>query len=518
MLLESNGEYSGFERLRPAYRMLYSNSPADETSRFEVQAEGSLSLDAAFWMDRTMNLSITGELYLKKSSLYMIGGLRAEKALMDLLSISGAGYLVLDNSGGFYSRYIVELGITPLPDVQIYAGYGWGSLKESFIGNLQKSGFYFGMRFKFDDSWFFEKKNDGRLSLYFFEDRNLDRVMEPDEESIPVRIRIGETEYQSDERGRIEIVLPADLHRVELIEYPSGMISLVDAPVEINVTESGVRDFDWPFMKSPAYLNVAVFVDSNTSGQFEEGEEYIESFSVSVGEESIFTTSGTLTVPVTPGEMKLSLDLASFGEGVSITTGAVDINVELEPGERASVRFGIAYERTMEVTLFDDLNGNGTREPEEPLLDASGVLTIGGRPFRVNSQTLLEGVPSGKSRVVLSMGKGFERLYSRTTEIETVEVGEKGDTRLEIGFAKRSSLNISIIEQAGDYLYEVVNLNVDGVEFQVFGMIERVGLVFGEHSIEITELPQGYAVSENLRTIWLEPGMTGNLELNVHEE
>lgn len=549
MLFESSGEYSGFERLRPAYHMLYSNSPAVETSRFEAQAElayvpdlrrplvllfqadyysqtregikdteGSLSIDSAFWMDKTMNFSLTGELYLKKSSLYMIGGLRIEKTLMDLLSISGSGYLVLDKSGRLYNRYIVEMGITPLPDTQIYAGYGWGSLEESFIGNLQKNGFYFGMRFKFDDSWFFKKKKEGRLNLYFFEDQNLDQIMETSEKPVPVRVKIGDTEYQSDERGLIEIDLPAGLHTVELIEYPSGMISLVSGPLEISVPESGVRNFYWPFMKSPAYLNVAVFVDSNTSGQFEEGEEYIESFSVSVGEESIFTTSGTLTVPITPGEMKLSLDLASFGEGVSITTGAVDINVELEAGEIESVRFGIAYERRMEVTLFDDLNGNGTRELEEPLLDASGVLTIGGRPFRVNSQTILEGVPSGKSQVVLSMEKGFERLYSRTTEIETVEVDEKGDTRLEIGFAKRSSLNISIIDESGDYLYEVVSLNVDGVEFQVFGFIELVGLVFGEHLVEVIDLPKGYVVSDNFRTVWLEPGSKGDLSISVEKE
>ncbi len=170
------------------------------------------------------------------------------------------------------------------------------------------------------------------------------------------------------------------------------------------------------------------------------------------------------------------------------------------------------------MVLFRDLNANSLRESDEPLLDASGILTIGGKPFRIGSRTILEGVPAGVSRASLTMDRGFERLYSRTTSIETIEVDEKGDTRLEIGFAQRSSLNISLIDETGDYLYEVVSLNVDGIEFQVFGMIELVGLVFGEHSIEITELPNGYTVSENLRTIWLEPGKNSDLTISVEKK
>ncbi len=49
-------------------------------------------------------------------------------------------------------------------------------------------------------------------------------------------------------------------------------------------------------------------------------------------------------------------------------------------------------------------------------------------------------------------------------------------------------------------------------------MIELVGLVFGEHSIEITNLPQGYVVSDYLRTIWLAPGKNGDLRISVEKE
>jgi len=356
------------------------------------------------------------------------------------------------------------------------------------------------------------------MILRFFRDVNLDQRADSGDEPVPVSVKIGDKEYESNEMGIIDISLPAGLYTLELIEFPDGLISLVEEPVQLSVTGYGVEEFSWPFMESPAFIDISVFIDSNISGRFEEGEEYLNSFSVYMGEDSIFTTTGTLILPVSPGEIRLSLDVSSFGEGVSITTGEVDLELSLKPGEKKEIQFGIAFERRMEVLLFNDLNGNGQRESEEPLLDASGVLTIGGKPFRLVSQTLLEGVPSGRSKAVISMDRGFERLYSRTTPIEAIEVDEKGDTRLEIGFAQRSSLNISLIDETGDYLYEVVSLNVDGIEFQVFGMIELVGLVFGEHSIEITDLPQGYVVSDYLRTIWLAPGMTGNLELNVHEE
>lgn len=548
-LFESRGEYFGLDRLRPAYHLLYTNNLSLESSRFEIQAElaylpdiqtplvvlfqaayyvdsrngattseGSLSLDTAFWLDRSTNFTLTGELYLKKNSLYTIGGLRFEKTFIDFLSLAGAGYLVADSGGGFFSRYIVEFGISPLPDTQIYAGYGWGNLTESFVGNLQRDGFYFGVRVKFDDSWFFKKDNMGRMNLNFFADVNLDQKAGSGDRPIQVRVRIGDKEYESNEMGNIDVSLPAGLYSVELIEFPEGLISLVEEPLQLCVMEYGVNEFSWPFMESPSYIDISVFIDSNTSGQFENGEEHLDSFSVSMGEDSIFTTTGTLTLPVSPGEIKLSLDLSSFGEGVSITTGAVDVELTLKAGEKKAIHFGIAFERRMEVLIFNDLNGNGLRESEEPLLDASGVLIIGGRPFRVGSQTLLEGVPSGQSQAALNMDKGFERLYSRTTSIETIEVDEKGDTRLEIGFAQRSSLNISLIDETGDYLYEVVSLNVDGIEFQVFGMIELVGLVFGEHSIEITDLPKGYTVSENLRTIWLEPGKNSDLTISVEKE
>jgi hypothetical protein len=549
VLFESRGEYFGLDRLRPAYHLLYTNNLSLESSKFEIQAElaylpdiqtplvvlfqaayyvdsrngvasseGNLSLDTAFWLDRETNFTLTGELYLKKSSIYVVGGLQLEKTFANIIGLSGAGYLVIDGGGNLFNRYIVELGISPIPDTQIYAGYGWGNLTESFIGNLQKDGFYFGVRVKFDDSWFFKKDNMGKMSLSFFRDVNLNQRADSGDKPVPVRVKIGDKEYESDEMGNIDVSLPAGLYSVELIEFPGGLISLVEEPIQLSVMEYGVREFSWPFMESPSYIEISVFIDSNTSGKFENGEGYLDSFSVSMGEDSIFTTTGTLTLPVSPGEIKLSLDLSSFGEGVSLTTGAVDVELTLKAGEKKGIQFGIAFERRMEVLIFNDLNGNGVRELEEPLLDASGVLIIGGRPFRVGSQTLLEGVPSGQSQTALNMDKGFERLYSRTTSIEIIEVDEKGDTRLEIGFAQRSSLNISLIDETGDYLYEVVSLNVDGIEFQVFGMIELVGLVFGEHSIEITDLPKGYTVSENLRTIWLEPGKNSDLTISVEKK
>jgi len=356
------------------------------------------------------------------------------------------------------------------------------------------------------------------MILRFFRDVNLDQRADSGDEPVPVSVKIGDKEYESNEMGIIDVSLPAGLYSVELIDSPEGLISLVEEPLQLCVMEYGVNEFSWPFMESPSYIDISVFIDSNTSGQFENGEEHLDSFSVSMGEDSIFTITGTLTLPVSPGEIKLSLDLSSFGEGVSITTGAVDVELTLKAGEKKAIHFGIAFERRMEVLIFNDLNGNGLRESEEPLLDASGVLIIGGRPFRVGSQTLLEGVPSGQSQAALNMDKGFERLYSRTTSIETIEVDEKGDTRLEIGFAQRSSLRISLVDESGEYLYEVVSLSVDGVEFQVYGMIELVGLVFGEHIVEIANLPKGFFISDSQISIWLEPGMTGDIEIAVERK
>ncbi|PNS34728.1 DUF11 domain-containing protein [Mesotoga sp. B105.6.4] len=548
-LIESRGEYLGLDRLRPAYHILFTNDLKTQSSRFEVQAglayvpqlrsplallaegayyisrngeettsEGRLTLDTVFWYDRTFNFALTGEIYLKKNMVYTINGLRAEKSFADLFYITGAGYLVNDNRGGFYNRFIVQAGLTLWPDTVVYAGYGFGSLKESFLGNLRRDGFYFGVKIKLDDSWFFKSRNTGKLNLYFFLDKDLDTKFDTGEMPTSVKVRIDGEEYESDENGVISVELPVGLYRVELVEYPDSLVSLLKDSPELHVTEYGSRDFYWPFMESPAYVDIRIFVDSNSSGTYDKEEEYLKSFSINIGEDVVFTEDGTLTIPVSPGIIRISLDLASLGSGVSITTGSLNRQLELKPGERKNVEFGVAFQRKIEVVLFRDLNANGLRESDEPLLDASGILTIGGKPFRIGSQTVLEGVPAGVSRASLTMDRGFERLYSRTTSIETIEVDEKGDTRLEIGFAQRSSLNISLIDETGDYLYEVVSLNVDGIEFQVFGMIELVGLVFGEHSIEITDLPKGYTVSENLRTIWLEPGKNSDLTISVEKK
>ena len=548
-LIESRGEYLGLDRLKPAYHILFTNDLKAQSSRFEVQAglayvpqlrsplallaegayyisrngeektsEGRLTLDTVFWYDRTFNFSLTGEIYLKKGMVYTINGLRAEKSFADLLSIAGAGYFVNDNRGGFYYRLIVETGLTIWPDTSIYAGYGFGSLKESFLGNLRKDGFYFGVRIKLDDSWFFKSRNTGKLNLYFFVDKDLDTKFDTGEIPASVKVRIDGKDYESDENGVVSVELPVGLYRVELIEQPDSLISLLDDPPELQVTEYGSRDFYWPFMESPAYVDIRIFVDSNSSGTYDEEEKYLKSFSINIGEDVLFTQDGTLTVPVSSGTIRISLDMASLGSGVSITTGSLNRQIEVKPGERKSVEFGVAFQRKIEVVLFRDLNANGLRESEEPLLDASGILTIGGKPFRIGSRTVLEGVPSGVSRASLTMDRGFERLFSRTTRIETIEVNEMGDTLVAIGFAEKSALSISFLEEDGDYFYEVVTLKINGVEFQAFGIIELVGLVFGEQSIELVGLPGGYTCDEPELSVWLEPGARGEIEVVVRRE
>lgn len=548
-LIESRGEYLGLERLKPAYHILYTNDLKTRSSRFEVQAglayvpqlrsplallsegayyisrnaeettsEGRLTLDTVFWYDRTFNFALTGEIYLKKNMVYTINGLRAEKSFADLFYITGAGYLVNDNRGGFYNRFIVQVGLTLWPDTVIYAGYGFGSLKESFLGNLRKDGFYFGVKIKLDDSWFFKSRNTGKLNLYFFLDKDLDTKYDTGEMPASVKVRIDGKEYESNESGVISVELPVGLYRVELVEYPDSLVSLLESSPELQVTEYGSRDFYWPFMESPAYVDIRIFVDSNSSGTYDEQEEYLKSFSINIGEDVVFTEDGTLTIPVSAGIIRISLDLASLGSGVSITTGSLNRQLELKPGERKSVEFGVAFQRKIEVVLFRDLNANGLRESDEPLLDASGILAIGGKPFRIGSRTVLEGVPSGRSPVSLTMDRGFEKLYSRTTAIDTVEVADTGDTVLEIGFAEKSSLMLSFLDEKGDYFYDVISVKIDGIEFQAFGIIELVGLVFGEHSVEITGLPKGFRCDRYIYEIWLEPGGRGELEVVIVKE
>jgi len=549
LLIESTGEYLGFESLKPAYRILFAQDFKLQNGKFEVQtglayrpdwrtpltvlfegayyinrqkekidSEGRLTLDVAYWLDRTVNLSLTGEIYLKNGLLYAVAGLQAEKHFFDLFSLSGGAYLVSDNAGNLYNRFTVEAGFSPLPDTQLYAGYGWGTLLESFTGNLQKSGFYFGVRVKFDDGWFFKNSDRGSLSLLFFRDRDFDGQIDPDETPVRARVKIGEQEYESDENGEVRVNLPAGLYTVDLLEYPGDLISLLDGSADLSVTGYGTRQFNWPFMESPAFLDIRVFVDSNSSGKLDGDEKPLQSFSLSVGEDVLFTTDGTLTVPVTPGNVKVSLDLSSFGDGVSVTSGGLDISLSLKPGERRGIEFGLAFERKVEVVLFRDLNANGLRESDEPLLDASGILAIGGKPFRIGSRTVLEGVPSGRSPASLTMDRGFEKLYSRITTIDTVEVAETGDTVLEIGFAEKSSLMISFLDEKGDYFYDVVTVKIDGIEFQAFGIIELVGLVFGDHLVEVTGLPKGFKCDRYLYEIWLEPGGSGEIEVVIGKE
>ena len=193
-----------------------------------------------------------------------------------------------------------EAGFSPLPDTQLYAGYGWGTLLESFTGNLQKSGFYFGVRVKFDDGWFFKNSDRGSLSLLFFRDRDFDGQIDPEEPPVRARVKIGGQEYESDENGEVRVNLPAGLYTVELLESPGDLISLLDGSADLSVTGYGTRQFNWPFMESPAFLDIRVFVDSNSSGKLDGDEKPLQSFSLSVGEDVLFTTDGTLTVPVTP--------------------------------------------------------------------------------------------------------------------------------------------------------------------------------------------------------------------------
>lgn len=549
ILTESKGKYFAFEKLKPAYHVLYTNDLKLETSNFEVQAgvtylpkwksplsilaegayyynkkgeeitsEGRLTLDTVYWYDKALNFSLTGEIYLRKGLIYSINGLRAEKWIEDVFYISGAGYIVNDNSGRFYNRTILETGFSLWPDTEIYAGYGFGSLKESFFGSLRKDGFYFGSRIKFDDSWFFKDSKKGTLSLHFFNDKNLDKKFDTDETPVKVKVRIDGKEYESDENGVINIELPAGLYEVELLEYPDSLISLLKENPKLKITKNGSRNYYWPLMDSPAYVDIRIFIDSNSSGKHDEGERYLNSFSINIGDDVIFTDQGTLTIPVSSGNIRISLDLASLGSDVSLTTGSLNKKLELLPGKRTSVEFGVIFQRKVEVILFKDLNANGLRESEEPLLNASGIFTVGGKPFRINAQTILEGVPSGISKANLTMERGFERMFSRTTDIDSIEINETGNTLIEIGFSEKSALSVTFLEDNGDYFYEVVTLKIDGKEFQALGAIELVGLTFGEHLVEIVDIPEGYTCDKSKYRIWLEPGSRREIEIIVRNE
>ncbi|MGC9384590.1 MAG: hypothetical protein ACP5D6_08335 [Kosmotogaceae bacterium] len=549
LLVESKGEYYGSESLKPTYHVLYTNDINVEISRFEVQAgvayipswkrplailaegayyynrkgeeittEGRLTLDIVYWYDRALNFSLTGEIYLKKDLVYAINGLRAEKWIEDLFYISGAGYIVNDNRGGFYNRFILETGFSLWPDTEIYAGYGFGSLKESFFGSLRKDGFYFGARIKFDDSWFFKDSNKGTLNLYFFNDENLDKKFDLDETPVKVKVMIDGKEYESNDNGVISIELPAGLYEVELLESPGSLISLLKENPKLKVTKNGSKSFYWPFMDSPAYIDIRIFIDSNSSGKYDEGERYLKSFSINIGDGVMFTDQGTLTIPVSSESIRISLDLASLGSDVSLTTGSLNRELELRPGERKNVEFGVIFQRKIEVILFKDLNANGLRESEEPLLDASGIFTIGGKPFRINAQTVLEGVPAGVSKASLTMEKGFERIFSRTTDIDSIKVNETGNTLIEIGFAEKSALSIIFLEDNEDYFYDVVTLKINGTEFQAFGTIELAGLTFGKQLVEIVNLPEGYTCDKTEFRIWLEPGSRREIEIIVRKE
>ena len=181
-----------------------------------------------------------------------------------------------DNAGNLYNRFTVEAGFSPLPDTQLYAGYGWGTLLESFTGNLQKSGFYFGVRVKFDDGWFFKNSDRGSLSLLFFRDRDFDGQIDPDETPVRARVKIGEQEYESDENGEVRVNLPAGLYRWNC-SNTGDPVSLLGS-ADLSVTGYGTRQFNWPFMESPAFLDIRVFVDSNSSGKLDGDEKPLRLF------------------------------------------------------------------------------------------------------------------------------------------------------------------------------------------------------------------------------------------------
>ncbi|TYB97768.1 MAG: DUF11 domain-containing protein [Kosmotoga sp.] len=487
--------------------------------------EGSLYIDWVSYKQQTLHISNSLDVYFKPDNIYMAAGFSMQKSYFDVLNLSGTFYMIADKELEEYFRLHLEASYNLSNDTELFVGYGFGSLDESFYGRLGKNGLYTGIRFKIDDSWFSKPDEKGKLIINFFKDVNVNKNREDFEEGIRISFSVDGTLYHTNDNGVFSEELEPGTYKVKLENIPEDLLSCYETEIKINVEKNKTRNFEWAFVEKPSYIKVKVFEDVNANGEKDENENFVDDFFSSVENITLASTDGAIVLPVEPGEHIISLDIQSFGDSVSLTTGTLSNKITTLPGKEYEILFGIYFNTSLKVIVFNDTNADGIKQQEEKTADLPITLSIAGKPYSIYGEGEIKGIPTGKNKI----NYGFKQIDAKRLVFTNDKkyINTLKEKEIFIGIAKKPELSICFyidennngIKDENENLFDKsILLRLGDIELEVIEQVEFFGLKPGLHSLRVIEVPDNYIINSKNFEIELKPNEKKPICIPIYEK
>ncbi len=228
----------------------------------------------------------------------------------------------------------------------------------------------------------------GTLDITVFSDTNSNGVRDPGEPGIAaVPVQINESDgtvraVTTGPAGTVATGVPAGATIVDVQDnaLPAGStLSFGTDPTTVVVT-AGATSTDINGYRGPGTVTVTVYNDANGNGVQDIGEPGSPNVQVritdSAGAPRLVTTgpTGTVSVSVPAGATQIDVQEASLPAGALLTGGTDPTTVTAVAGADVADVNGYQQRSELQVVVFNDLNGNGTREVAEPALPGVQVL------------------------------------------------------------------------------------------------------------------------------------------------
>ncbi len=420
------------------------NSPGFNTTRTEMGTSANLSFRGGFWAFsrfawnylRERDLPTPPAKVTHPAQLTLAAGWSHSFQRLPVNIDADIRYVdEEDTRGKIHQPYVNEdrleahggLSLTVRRDSQLYADARIAST-ESTIGAPDHAEFSLvtGVRMLLDSKFYIPQK--GVVEGYVFDDRNTNGLRDEGEPGImghEVYVE-GAGRTRTDAQGHYRLkIKEGDVKVAASTKVPEGFFYTTVNWTQLEILPKSKTRLDFG-LASQFQVRGRAFVDVNHNGIFEPGDIPIPKLRIALasGQSGISAPDGFYSIlRVPPGSNQIRVLLESIPEGYQTET-AIEKKIDAASGDLLHFDVILKPLRTLSGIVFEDLNQNHAREPDEPgianvQIEVQGKVARTGRGGRYQVSDLAP----GKSEVKLdsaSLPTGYKALEpSRTLEITT---------------------------------------------------------------------------------------------------